>query len=651
MRGFFLVEESELERLEDHERQAICDYMLNDGTIGVCRRSETGALEFIGLFPNEVRLQKQTFDNFHEKAWQDKEDKAHFRDTMLAEYPELSEYLTEGKETNKGEWSAAYEKFILARPEGIEFVELPATPPKILQTTIQRLLPQPIFVPAVKEVSDVTKTTSRSEFGALLSQLASEVEAELDEAIDQAMAEVYKRLNVRVDSDTGEAWDERHSGVQAIESRVSNYVSETFRDISVLLEFPNPQSSVMFSNARILVREAGFIKQPVDCVGEGVKRVLIFSLVRTLADLRQGHFSVCESREDEKDDGVNREVPLIILYEEAELFLHPGLQRALLRAFGELTEAGDQVIFTTHSPFMIDDSLSSINLVSKDSENGTRVASFQEALATRGSRERVRLLQVQNVSSYIFSDRVLLVEGLSDLIVVKKLARALDPSWDFEREGIPVLSVTGKSDLALYKAFLADLRIDGFVLADIDAVEDIVLDLCHTDARVRIQKVRDELLACVRRLAQTEDFVPRINKKYVDKLCDGYRWSRVFEDLEDLYQSLTTGEGEPTEKHLGSLAKLLRKRKEDAETKALRSDAEDVHTLRTQLAALLLSEHVLLLKGTIENYYPDGSTSNKIRSALNFDPTEFSRVELRSCFTPLSEESTDMELFLRSLFE
>jgi len=653
VRGYFEIEQFDFDRLKiESKRNNFENYQFEDGTIGVCQRSNRKQLEMMALYPTETRLGNEEFTRFHKNTWDDKESKTDFGDRMLEKYPELEEFLTEGKETNKGEWPKAYERFLRERPEGIEFARRPGPVPTGIDADLKNLLPEVIFIPAVKEVSEATKTTSRAEFGELLGQLSGEIEDELDDAIDQAMAEVYKRLNIVVDSETGEVSDERHRGVKVIEEQISQYLAETFQDISVLLQFPNPESRVMFRNARVLIRETGFGENPVDCVGEGVKRVLIFSLIRTLADLRQGKLSITEE-EDDEDDEQDSSKPLLILYEEAELFLHPGLQRILLKAFGELVEAGDQVIFTTHSPFLLVEDLSTINLVNKDSENGTRVTSFHTALEERGRREKNRLLQVQNVSSYIFADKVLLVEGPSDRIVIKKIASVLNSEWNFEKQGIPILSVTGKGDLCLYREFLSDLGIEAFILTDIDAIEDTILDLCEGAAREQIREVRDALFDYVRKLAKTEGFNPRINKKYANKLVNGYRWSEVFDDLEVLYKVLTEdGGGQPSERQLGSLEKLLLKRIENAETKALQSDEEDVVKMRTQIIRLLLDQRVLLLSGTIENYYPGGSKSNKIGSALKFEPLEVGVEDIRSYFTYIDDiDSSDVEVFLSRLFE
>jgi hypothetical protein len=597
----------------------------------------------------EPRLRPDEFSRFHEITWDEKESKTDFRDRMLERYPELEDFLTGGKESNKTEWPDAYDRFIKARPEGIEFTQCPGPPPSGIDADLKNLLPEAIFIPAVKEVSDVTKTTRSAELGQLLSQLSSEIQEELDEAIDQAMADVHKRLNIVSKEDTGELLDERHPGIRSIESRISGYVSETFQDVSVSLEFPNPESKVLFDNARVWIEEKDFDRFPVSDVGEGVKRILIFSLVRTLADLRQGSLQIGDSKETERDPSTPRQ-PLLILYEEADLFLHPGLQRILLRAFETLFNSGDQVIFTTHSPFMIQSSLlSTINLVTKSTEFGTRVLGFHKVLEERYPRTQNRLLLIQNVSSYIFADRVLLVEGVSDRIVIKKLAPALSPDWDFERKGIPVLAVTGKGDLPIFRDFLEGLGIVPFVLTDVDAIKDTIPDLCGSE---KVKECRSQLFAQIQIAIEDDRYTSTINKKHVQNLAQRYRWNTVFQQLRGLYIALEKQES-PTEEQMGCLEKLLLMKERKAETEALNAHGDPEIQQHVQpLIELLLNEGILALRGTIEDYYPGGSQNNKVGSALEFDPGDYSRSDLCSFYRPLSQgDTTDLEAFLAQVFD
>jgi predicted ATP-dependent endonuclease of OLD family len=290
--------------------------------------------------------------------------------------------------------------------------------------------------------------------------------------------------------------------------------------------------------------------------------------------------------------------------------------------------------------------LLTINLVSKDPQAGTQVLEFHKEVAEREIREQNRLLQLQSISSYIFTDRILLVEGPSDRIILKKLSPALRPEWDFEQNGIPILSVTGKGDLSLFQAFLAALGIETFIVTDLDSIEDIVIELCGDNV---VREVRDELLQKCHKLVDAGEFVPRINKRWVSKIIESYEWNEVFEKLKRLCEALDT-DSEPTEEQVGCLQRLLSKTEADAWKEALKSDNPDVQKLRTRLVELLLDENVLVLNATIEDYYPYQG-GNKVEAALKCDPTGTSKEDLCSRFTPLSSgETTDMETFLNRLF-
>jgi predicted ATP-dependent endonuclease of OLD family len=292
-----------------------------------------------------------------------------------------------------------------------------------------------------------------------------------------------------------------------------------------------------------------------------------------------------------------------------------------------------------------DDLLTTINLVTKDIESGTQVVNVHTILADWEPKEKNRLLQMQNISSYIFAERVLLVEGLSDRLIFKKIAPALNPDWNFDQSGIPILQVGGKGDLPLFKNFLDALGIMAFVVTDIDAVSRTVGRLSTNG---EIKGVKDQLLERALELADGDEFKNRINKRYVEKLADGYQWSKVFENLGQLYTALID-DNELTEEQVGCLEKLLLKAQEDAKKEVLRSDHDDIQKLRLPLVELLLGEDVLLLCGDIEDYYPNGSSTAKVKSALEFNPNDHERDELCSCFASV-EDSTDVEIFLARVF-
>lgn len=652
VRGYFRVSEADFALLEiGNKRDALRGCVLDDETLGICRRSPQSDLQLLRYWPKEERLWRTSFTQFHEDAWEGKGNKADFEVKMRQQFPELVPYLEEGKESNKGSWSDAYEGFVSDRPESVEFALKPGPFPQGISADVKNMLPRLILVPAVKEISDVTKTTRTAELGSLLNELYGEVREELDSAIENATQGVYRKLNIAPDEGGGQV-DDRIHGVRAIEEQVSSYLAETFPSVSISLEFPVPESEVMFSNARVWIDEDDS-DEPflVENTGEGVKRILIFSLFRTLADLRSGNLELSQTedggREADNEGGGRVERSLLILYEEAELFLHPGLQVILLRTLDALKRGGAQVIFTTHSPFMLELSiLDSIGLVSKVAGEGTKISDFMTILNEFEEKDRDTLAQVQNVASYVFADSVVLVEGNSDRIVLSKLAPALAAEWDFDAAGIPILPVLGKRSLPLFYEFLEALGISTYAILDLDCVEETLGRMVKDNG---IADVRESLLKRCKSLAEDGSAEETVNRNLVDETVRSYKWQEVFDKLESLLDRLV--DGEPAEhEEIGALQRLTDIRHNDAWRGVLSSDHAEVIGLRLKLVEMLLNRGILLLSGDIEDYYPDAA-GNKVESALQFDPPNYSVEEMRSLFTVLpSSGREDMILFLETVF-
>jgi putative ATP-dependent endonuclease of the OLD family len=640
VRGFFQVADDDFERLAlGEKRDALRRYVLADGTIGFCRRSDAGDLQVLGMLPADERLARAAFKHHHASAWEEKENGAEFAARMRERYPEIAEHLTAGKDGQKGEWEVAYGRFVEAQPQGVEFTLQPCPPPTGISADLRNLLPRVLYVPAVKEAADAAKTTKNAEFGSLLNELAAEVREELDSAINEALKTVYRRLNVTRDEITGEVQDERHRGVQIIERRISEYVAETFEDVSVSLEFPNPGSRAIFDGGEVWIEEGGFDRFQIGQVGEGLKRILIFSLFRTLADMRQGRISV---KEEDAGEHPPKNQPLLILYEEAELFLHPALQKILLRALSRLSGAGDQVVFTTHSPFLVDaDVLSTITLLRKDPAAGTAATEVHRVLQSYTASEQNRLLQIQHLAGYVFADRVVLVEGDSDRIVLEKLAKRLASSWDALQRAVPLLSVGGKGDLALFRRFLKQLGIQPFVVTDIDAVEDAVPKL--TEDAATLEKCS---LLRGRATALSQDGT--VDKSDVRRLVDQWSWNDVFDALAVLHERLR--ESEPDSDQEAALARLLKYREERGKRTLLRDRSSALAAEVQELAEQLLSEHILLLHGMLEDYYP--AEGNKRDAALAFDAATVDLAALRRRFRVRDgEHATDIDAFFAMIFD
>lgn len=648
VRGFFKVSEDDLGRIQDANKQKAVRELLLDGEglglnnhLGICRITEPedggGHTRFklIQPRPTDDRYAEETFVEFRNEQWNridevDDFTNTSYRDEMQAEYPEVVEHVEEDNLTQKGAWKDGYERYIASRPENLEFELQPTDfPSRTKQVVRDALLPEVIKIPAIKEVEDATQASG--ELGELTDALSEEIQDEIDQQIHEELGDIYTRLGT--DS-------------KAIETRISDYLKEAFEDYSIQLNFPRMESRQLFRDAQIRIDDDLLESDTLSTenVGEGVRRVLIFSMLRTIADLRDGSLSITNS--DEEDDGAQQ--PIIILYEEAELFLHPNLQKILLRVFRSLTDGDAQIIFNTHSPVLVQNQiLDTINIVRKNPNDGSKVTQFHTVLNEREPGKRSRLMDLQKVSSYIFSSKVILVEGRSDALVLRKLAPKLNSKWEFESKGIPILPVEGKGNFPLFKYFLEELGMDVYIVADIGALRrTIPYILDDEDLVEKIEEIKNIAASLV------EDGVveQRWTKSDISKLINRASWDRTFDRLKELEERLEDGE-EAEEEHIESIKKLTNKRSKDAWREAIISDHNRINSARLELRDDLLDENILVLQGEIEDYYPEVDVGNKIEAAIEFSADDYTEDALQSHFVELpSRGRTDVEVLLDKVY-
>lgn len=268
---------------------------------------------------------------------------------MREKYPEVAGHVDEDSLKQKGAWKDGYESYIASRPEGLEFEPKPTSFPSGTKQLIREVvLPDVVKIPAIKEVEDAAQTSG--ELGEMTDALYSELEEDINKQLDENLGSVYDRLD---------------TSSEAFETQISDYLKQAFRDYSVELDFPRVESRRLFRGVDIRI-EDDQLEDTLshENVGEGVRRVLVFSMLRTIADLRDGSLSITNEDSEENE----QRQPLLILYEEAELFLHPNLQKNLLRVFRSLCNGDAQIIFNTHSPLLIQNKiLDTINISTSQS--------------------------------------------------------------------------------------------------------------------------------------------------------------------------------------------------------------------------------------------------------------------------------------------
>ncbi|MGM0439354.1 MAG: ATP-dependent nuclease [Patescibacteria group bacterium] len=157
----------------------------------------------------------------------------------------------------------------------------------------------------------------------------------------------------------------------------------------------------------------------------------------------------------------------IILIDEPELHLHPSVIKKFLKILTR-ENLGNQVLMTTHHPTLVQARfLDKTWRVARDENHSTSVYKFDESSSIDFDRF-VQEINDDN-SAMLFADKVLLVEGVSDSILMRGL---IDKFYRGTKD-IKVVYAGGVGDIELYEKVCKIFNIPYTIMIDGD-----MLDLC-----------------------------------------------------------------------------------------------------------------------------------------------------------------------------
>ncbi len=156
----------------------------------------------------------------------------------------------------------------------------------------------------------------------------------------------------------------------------------------------------------------------------------------------------------------------IILINEPENYLHPARIKKLLWAM-ENSSAG-QILFTTHSPLFIK-SITLYQIIRVIKENNNTLA-FPLHNKKYDYSRLMRELNADNLEMF-FADKVVLVEGMSDRILLRGL---LDKFYSGEKD-IKVIPTQGKGNMKPYIDVLSMAHIPYLIMLDRDIIKGNLL--------------------------------------------------------------------------------------------------------------------------------------------------------------------------------
>ncbi|MBL7188543.1 MAG: ATP-dependent endonuclease [Phycisphaerae bacterium] len=580
-----------LSTLTDEHRTKIEPYVDAENLVLARRYATDGSskLRIVTLVPRDPKYHADQIDAFF-KGKKGKEN----GEALRTFYPETT---TPAEADNVSTQKAAkeiIERYINAMPvDQLAPDDIPL--PTGIDNSIRSLLPEPVYIPAVKDLTDDLKTKESASFGKLLNILLDVIEDDLTEAAE-TFENLRKKLN-RVVNEDGSITDDRMDRVKEIENTIQTNLQETFRNVTIELEIPPPEIKTVLSNATIVADDG--VRGPVDNKGDGFKRAITFSILRSYVQLSQD----TTWKKDAEDAKPTRK-KFLFLFEEPELYLHPRAQNILYDALALISEK-HQVIVTTHSPFFFSAEETKTFVKVKKVQNEDLPKPIGECLAIDltdvTEKDKFQLISFESSNLAFFSNRIVLVEGDSELIALPHIAQLLDSRWDFKSTSTNLIKISGKGSFKRYSDFFSRFNVDVAIVADLDVLIEGYDKIEPSEHAIEL---REQMLKEVDTIIDEENKLPEPKMRLLRDELQRDRAQRLYHDI---CAARSGGDHDTVSQLLDELF-IFERTKPRMEILKDTSRPEILDRKRELLSELRTHHVYVLEKGAIEDYYPAGVT-------------------------------------------
>jgi predicted ATP-dependent endonuclease of OLD family len=360
--------------------------------------------------------------------------------------------------------------------DSYNWIENPGGIPQLVMSKLPKL----IIIPA-EHKSEEIDSNRNSALGEVMNTIFSDI-IERSENYGK-VREYFSELAKEIDTSR----EETEFGKLMIE--VNKTIKNVFPDSQILARV-NLSDPNTFLKPNYEIQLGSNILTDVSLQGTGMIRATAFSLLRFREDWRR-----------KRDNDLRN---LIICFEEPELFLHPNAANQMRDTIYELTNDENQIICTSHSPYMIDLSREKENQIINNLSlvDETFVGSFpfnvtkefRNLLDNEKTYVKLLLKIDDYISRVFFCKRVIIVEGDTEDILFRKTVELLPKEKRINiLANIQVIKARGKATIAPLVKYLYALGIsDIYVIHDKDTgkdkaeqFNDFILSALHGDESKR----------------------------------------------------------------------------------------------------------------------------------------------------------------------
>jgi len=323
--------------------------------------------------------------------------------------------------------------------------------PAGIDNAISCLFPDPIRIGAMENAEeDASKAKSTTTIGKLLASMLTAIQERHEADLSPHLTAIFGMVSAE-----GAA---RFDELGKIDESINGKIADLFPGIRVKLDFPVPLFNDLIKAGTVRVYEGEGNGRAFGSYGHGAQRAIQMAMVRHLADLKRGAAVAGGAT--------------LLLVDEPELFMHPFAVEQVREALRALSEAGYQVVFSTHSAQMIlaKDAKNAL-LMTKKHPHGTkarpRLQSVVEELVANPTHQMHQIFSLTNSSQVLFADKVVLTEGKTELRLLPSLFQAV-AGKTLGQSSLAIVPMSGVSDTKKSMEVLAGLGLPACAIVDLD---------------------------------------------------------------------------------------------------------------------------------------------------------------------------------------
>lgn len=328
--------------------------------------------------------------------------------------------------------------------------------PTGISAALSALFPEVIEVGAMENAAvNVGKNTSTSTIGKLIKQIVDPVRLQYSAQIEASLAPIAQQLSARGNN--------KNQTLLEVDAVIEGYLGSFFPGMSAKTHIPMPDIDDILKKATIRVSETRYgddLEGDAASMGHGAQRSVQIALINALAQIRRSGLGVMDRT-------------ILLLLDEPELYLHPQAIAVVKTALKQLSQNGFQVAFTTHTGELIgSDDASKTLIIRRNADDGCRcLPTMEEVAAIIGDagQQADTLFELSNSKEFLFSDRVVLVEGRTETVIFPHIYHAVNRR-SLAESRVGLIKLDGSGGLKKAADVLRAMGLEVKIIADLDYV-------------------------------------------------------------------------------------------------------------------------------------------------------------------------------------